>query len=275
MAGARARKTDGNERWSLLKLIVTVAALAWIIRSLIFAPFSISSGSMVPTMLIGDYVIVAKWPYGYSRFSFPFQFPPFNGRILSSLPERGDVVMFRPAESDDFVKRVIGVPGDTVEVRNGQLILNGQPIRRSDMEPKAVTVSPNSPCRVVVGATPMIRRSDGEEACVYPTYLETLPNGASYRVIDQVENAIGDNLPATRVPDGQLFLMGDNRDDSLDSRFSPAEGGVGLVPAERVIGRATVIFWSTDGSASYAKPWTWFTALRGARIGTGFGGDAQ
>ena len=271
MARARSRKSD-RSGGGLLRLIITVAILAWIIRSFIFAPFSIPSVSMLPTLFVGDYVLVAKWPYGYSRYSFPFQFPPFEGRILRNLPRHGDPVVFRsPAEDRDFVKRVIGLPGDTVEVRNGTVILNGRPASRGDMEPIAIPVSPNSPCRVVQGATPMVRQSGGESACIYPTYRETLPNGASYRIIDQVDNPMADSIAPVRVPDGQLFLMGDNRDDSLDSRFSPAEGGVGLVPVDHLAGRVTFLFWSTDGSASYFNPLSWFSALRGDRVGTTFG----
>jgi len=270
MARASHRKSARAERGSLLRLVIIVALAAWLVRSLVFAPFSIPSGSMLPTLLIGDYVIVAKWPYGYSRFSFPFQFPPFDGRIASRLPSRGDVVVFRPAGggADDFVKRVIGLPGDTVEVRGGSLILNGRPVPRANIDPVAIPVSPNSPCRFVAGATPAVRGGAGERACLYPAFRETLPGGASYNVIDQVGASAGDSFPATTVPAGHLFLMGDNRDDSLDSRFSPFEGGIGMVPLDHLIGRASVIAWSTDGSASYRKPWTWFTALRTGRIGT-------
>lgn len=276
MARARPRKSARAERGSLLRLVIIVALVAWLVRSLVFAPFSIPSGSMLPTLLIGDYVIVAKWPYGFSRFSFPFQFPPFDGRIASRLPGRGDVVVFRPegGGSDDFVKRVIGLPGDTVEVRGGSLILNGRPVRRAKIDPVAIPVSPNSPCRVVAGATPAVRASS-ERACVYPAFQETLPNGASYAVIDQVGASAGDSFPATTVPAGHVFLMGDNRDDSLDSRFSPFEGGIGLVPVDHLIGRASAIAWSTDGSASYFKPWTWFTALRTGRIGTSVSAEAR
>jgi signal peptidase I len=265
MAGARRSRSAKSERGGTIRFILIVALLAWAFRSFVLAPFSIPSGSMLPTLHIGDYLVVAKWPYGFSRYSFPLEFPPFKGRVLSHLPDRGDVVVFVPPgdEKQDYVKRVIGLPGDRVEVRGGELILNGKPIPRSDMQTVAIPISPNSPCRVVAGATPLVRN----RACVYPTYRETLPNGASYRVIDQVNNNIADNFPATKVPPGKLFLMGDNRDDSLDSRFSVAEGGIGLVPVENLVGRATILFWSTDGSASYFKPWTWFTALRGNRIG--------
>ena len=261
----------------MLRFIAIVALAAWLFRSLVFAPFSIPSGSMLPTLYIGDYLVVAKWPYGYSRFSFPFQFPPISGRIGSRLPERGDVVVFASPSGAgvDVVKRVIGLPGDRVEVRGGQLILNGRPIPRGDMRPVAIPVSANSPCRVVPGATMMVRGSGRGRACVYPTYVETLPNGASYRIIDQVDNPVADDVGAQIVPDGHVFLMGDNRDDSLDSRFSFAEGGIGMVPKELLIGRATMLFWSSDGSASYWKPWTWFTAARGDRIGTSLAADEQ
>jgi signal peptidase I len=277
MTRARPRKSGRAERGGTLRFVLIVAILAWAIRSFVFAPFSIPSGSMLPTLHIGDYLAVAKWPYGFSRHSFPFGFPPFGGRILSHLPERGDVVVFVPPgdEREDYVKRVIGLPGDTVEVRDGVVILNGTPVRRDAMQPMAIPISPNSPCRAVAGATPVIRGEGAKRACVYRTYRETLPGGANYRVIDQVDNPIADDVPATRVPTGRLFLMGDNRDDSLDSRFSVAEGGIGMVPVENLVGRASVIFWSTDGTSSYVKPWTWFSALRGNRIGHSLAPEAK
>jgi len=275
MARARPRKSARAERGGLLRLVIVVALAAWLVRSLVFAPFTIPSGSMLPALLIGDYVVVAKWPYGYSRYSFPFQFPPFDGRIASKLPRRGDVVVFRPAGGgDDFVKRVIGLPGDIVEVRGGSLILNGRPVRSANIEPVAIPVSPNSPCRRITELGIALPVSNDSE-CVYPTYRETLPGGASYRVIDQLGESAGDSFAATMVPAGHLFLMGDNRDDSLDSRFQPFEGGIGLVPLDHLIGRATVVAWSTDGSASYLKPWTWVTALRAGRIGTSLDAGAR
>ncbi|HKH27713.1 MAG TPA: signal peptidase I, partial [Sphingomicrobium sp.] len=170
----------------------------------------------------------------------------------------------------------IGLPGDTLEVRGGMLVINGRPIPREQAGTFAMPISPNSPCRVVAGATPMtIHADDGGTACLYPVFRETLPDGRSYRVIDQVDNPRADNVPPTVVPARHLFLMGDNRDDSLDSRFSPQEGGIGFVPVENLIGRATLIFWSTDGTAEYPKPWTWFSALRGDRIATGFNGSER
>lgn len=269
MRRTRTRKRDKAGKGGLLRLIVTIAVIAWVIRSLIFAPFSIPSGSMLPTLLIGDYLVVAKWPYGYSRYSFLFGIPPIPGRLFARLPARGDLVVFAApgGSGEDFVKRVIGLPGDTVEVRGGSLVLNGRPVPRGDMTSVTIPVSADSPCRVVAGATRMMRDSGGGPACVYPTYAERLPNGVSYRVIDQVDRPLADYFGPVRVPPGRVFLMGDNRDDSLDSRFSIAEGGVGMVPMEYLVGRASFAFWSTDGSASYVKPWTWFTALRAERIG--------
>ncbi len=274
---AGAREDNKERRGGLLRLVVEVAFIAWVIRSLIFAPFNIPSGSMLPTLFIGDYVLVAKWPYGYSRYSFPWGFPSFDGRIFGRLPKRGDVVVFRvPGTSEDFVKRVVGLPGDTVAVQDGMLIVNGRPVPRESEGTFAMPISDNSPCRVVGGAMAMTGRTQsGEPACLYPVYRESLPEGRSYRVIDQVDNPRADDFPQTKVPQGTLFLMGDNRDDSLDSRFSRKEGGIGFVPLENVIGRATITFWSTDGSANYLKPWTWFTALRPDRITGTFSGNER
>ena len=245
-----------------IRLLVGLALFAWVLRSLAVAPFSIPSGSMLPTMAIGDYLFVSKWPYGISRFSFPGQVPSFQGRVLSQLPDRGDVVIFkRPdAQGADWVKRVIGLPGDTVAMRGGVLILNGRSVPKTSVGLISAPVSPNSPCRLAV-ATP---------SCDYPAHRETLPNGRSFLTFDQIEGGPGDNLVPLTIPAGRLFLMGDNRDDSLDSRFSLEQGGVGLVPVDRLVGRAAFAFWSTDGSASYWKPWTWISALRRNRIGTSY-----
>jgi len=264
------KKRESLGGW--VRFLLTFAILAWILRSLIVAPFSIPSGSMLPNLLIGDYVLVAKWPYGYSRFSFPFGIPAFEGRIFENLPKRGDVVVFKlPGdESVDFIKRVIGLPGDTIELRGGMLILNGRAAPRERVTDIAVPISANSPCRVVGDAIPMIvGDGKGGQFCRYATYRETLPGGASQLVIDQVENPRADDFGPITVPAGHVFLLGDNRDDSLDSRFGVPEGGIGFVPVENIVGRGLFNFWSTDGSANYWLPWTWFSALRAERIGHG------
>ena len=261
---------------SLLRFLLTVALIAWAFRSFIGAPFNIPSGSMLPTLYIGDYLAVSKWPYGYSRYSFPFGFPAFPGRIFGRLPERGDVVVFRhPVEDADLIKRVIGLPGDTVAVRDGRLILNGRPVLRRALPPAQIPISSNSPCRAIPPASPVVAGSGGARSCVYHAFLETLPGGPSYTMLDQVEHGAADDFAETRVPPGHVFLMGDNRDDSLDSRFPTFEGGIGMVPAENLIGRASFTFWSTDGGAFWFKPWTWFTALRAHRIGNGYTGKAE
>jgi len=256
---------------SLLRFLLSLALLAWALRSLVLQPFSIPSDSMLPALYIGDYIVVAKWPYGYSRYSFPWGVPSFSGRILGRLPKRGDVVVFRlPRENADLVKRVIGLPGDVIELRDGAVILNGEPLPRRQLAPVAMPISPNSPCRVVPPVQPRIAQRSGRQYCLYPAYAETLPGGPSYTVLDQVPAGPGDSMAPVRVPADRLFVMGDNRDDSLDSRFPADQGGVGMLPVDQVVGRATITFWSTDGSSSYFEPWTWFSALRAERIGNSY-----
>jgi signal peptidase I len=275
-AAHHPKDKQGESKWGLARFIFTLVLLAWALRSFIAAPFSIPSGSMLPTLYIGDYLVVAKWPYGYSRYSFPFGFPAFDGRVFSHVPARGDVVVFRhPDEDADLIKRVIGLPGDTVAVRGGRLVLNGRAVARQKMPPYAMPISANSPCRVVPPANPVVSAVRGHPYCLFHAYRESLPGGPSYTVFDQVDGGPADDFGPVTVTPGHVFLMGDNRDDSLDSRFAEAEGGIGLVPQENLIGRAMVTFWSTDGSAAYLKPWTWFSALRGSRIGNGYKGDAE
>jgi signal peptidase I len=253
--------------WETLRFFLILFVAAVMIRSLLFAPFSIPSGSMLPNLMIGDYLFVAKWPYGYSRYSFPFGVAGFDGRFLGGLPERGDIVVFRypGPQNEDFVKRVIGLPGDTIEVRAGTVILNSRPTRRQRIADYVAPITANSPCRGG-GETREIAWDHGGY-CAYPRYRETLPSGRSFETLDQVGDGDGDTFGPIVVPEGQVFVMGDNRDDSLDSRFDVRQGGVGLLPVDHLLGRALIGFWSTDGSAEWIKPWTWFTAARWERIG--------
>lgn len=254
---------------STLGVLAKFAIIAWLLRSLLLEPFYIPSGSMLPTMAIGDYLFVQKWPYGYSRFSFPWRLPPIEGRWFASLPARGDIVVFKPPTSDreSWVKRVIAVPGDSIAVVDGVPILNGHPVGHMSIGDEPVPLSPNSPCRTI-GAAPRFGLGTGRaRACLYPAFRETLPGGKNYIVLDQAD-VPADHFGPVTVPTGNVFVMGDNRDDSEDSRFDPAAGGAGFLPVERIVGRAGHIFWSTDGSADYARPWTWFSALRPRRLGT-------
>ncbi|MEM6858884.1 MAG: signal peptidase I [Pseudomonadota bacterium] len=247
----------------LAKVVLAVL----IIRSFIIAPFSIPSDSMLPQLWQGDYLIASKWPYGYSRYSLPFNAPLIPGRVLASSPERGDVVIFKhPVDQQDYVKRVIGVPGDTVAMQRGQIILNGEPLTQTPLDDFAIPLTAITECPSgqwdSVGAT-------GEVLCLLERARETFPGGHTSDVLD-VTTIPQDSFAPVIVPEGSVFVMGDHRDKSLDSRFpAQAELGVGMVPQVYLVGRAEFIVWSTDGSAQWIKPWTWFSAARWERIGTG------
>ena len=259
-----------SETKDFLKFIIKLALFVFILRSFIVSPFNIPSESMQPRLMVGDYLLVAKWPYGFSKHSLPFGVPLISGRIMTSSPEPGDVVVFKapPTAKDDYIKRVIGRAGDIVQVTDGILSLNGEPVLREQIEDYIHSVSPNSPCyRVDFEAV----NSEGEAICRYPQFRETLPNGKSYKILDLDEGSEGDDTIPFVVPDGHMFLMGDNRDRSADSRFPAEEGeAIGMVPEKYLVGRALVSVFSTDGSASWIKPWTWFSAARWDRIGEGF-----
>jgi len=249
------------------RFIVVLFLLAYLLRAFIVAPFNIPSPSMLPRMLSGDYLLVAKWPYGYSRYSFPFGLISFDGRFLGGTPRRGDIIVFRfPGKNEDYVKRLIGLPGDQIQMRGGTLYINGDAVPKVQIGDFLLPVSPNSPCP---GDRPHVREvttSSGQQVCSYRRYRETLPGGRSYEVLDEGDSPL-DNTPVYLVPEGHYFMMGDNRDDSEDSRVPRALGGVDMLPEDNLIGRSLITFYSTDGSASWVKPWTWFTAARWNRIG--------
>jgi signal peptidase I len=243
------------------------------LRSFGYEPFNIPSESMMPRLLVGDYLFVAKWPYGYSRYSLPLGLPLFDGRILGGEPKRGEIVVFKtPADNrTDFIKRVIGLPGDLIQMRHGILHINGQAVRKERVGELVLPITDNARC---IGnfIQPSFRGTDakGHPVCRYPRYRETLPDGTSYFVLDQVSGGPGDDTGIYVVPQNHYFMMGDNRDDSADSRYSVAQDGIGFVPSENLIGRASLMFFSTDGSAEILKPWTWFSAIRWERIGKTF-----
>lgn len=263
--GQQANQGWGSFVWFMIKLLVAVLAF----RTLVFSPFSIPSESMLPRLMNGDYLLAAKWPYGISRHSLPFELPLPDGRLFARSPERGDIVIFKhPVDGRDYIKRVIGLPGDSVAVVGGQVVLNGTPVAQVQARSGDffIPLSPNTGCEW--GGT-VSRLVDGREACRYIQMRETLPEGKSYNVLDFGMTPSDSFAPQT-VPEGAMFVMGDNRDNSRDSRFEAAAGdAVGLVPQDLLVGRAGIIVWSTDGSADWLRPWTWFSAARWDRIGDG------
>ena len=233
----KIKKEEGG-LWETIKVVLQALLIALVVRTVLFQPFNIPSGSMMATLLIGDYLFVSKYSYGYSRYSFPFYPPPFTGRIIGSGPERGDVVVFRLPRDDstDYIKRVIGLPGDRIMVRDGVLIINGTPVGRQ----KVGAEDPEAP-----GGT---------------IYIETLPNGIDHRIREVSDDEFGDHTREYVVPPGHYFVMGDNRDNSQDSRF------IGPIPAENLVGRAEILFFSVDGSAALWEVWRWPTAIRWRRL---------
>lgn len=258
---AEKRESFASFGLFLLKLLLAVL----IFRSFIFSPFSIPSESMLPRLWNGDYLLAQKWSYGFSKYSLPYNAPLIPGRILASQPERGDLVIFKhPVDRKDYIKRVIGLPGDTIGVVGGQVVLNGELLAREQLGDFDIPVSVNTPC---AWGSDQVRNAQGAEVCRYRRFRETLPEGRSYEVLD-FGLTQADNFTPIVVPQGRMFVMGDNRDNSQDSRFRAlAGGGVGLVSQDLLVGEASIIMWSTDGSAEWIKPWTWFTAARWNRIG--------
>jgi signal peptidase I len=229
-----------------IETIVYASLIAIAVRTLAYEPFNIPSGSMMPNLLIGDYLFVSKYSYGYSRHSLPFSLPLISGRVMSSVPERGDIAVFKlPRDNEtDYIKRIIGLPGDKIQVRNGVVYINAKPVSRRRI---GDFMTPGQNGNVVTMAQ----------------YMETLANGRSYRVAEMTEFGGLDNTPVYTVPEKHYFAMGDNRDNSLDSRVLTH---VGFIPAENLVGRAEVLFFSSNGSARFWEVWKWPGAIRFSRV---------
>lgn len=237
-----------------VKTVVYALLIAGVFRTLFFQPFWIPSGSMKDTLLIGDFLFVNKMAYGYSAHSCPFSLCPIPGRILASDPERGDVAVFRhPTRGVDFIKRVIGLPGDTVQMKNGVLHLNGAPVQLDDGGTFVEAKTLQGPQGLMPRCTNDPVGTGG--ACEKERQIETLPGGASHSILNISDTWVADNTPVFTVPAGNYFFMGDNRDNSEDSRFA-APSGLGFVPAEFLIGRADRIMFSSAGRSLFYI-WTW------------------
>ncbi|SDD95839.1 signal peptidase I [Paracoccus isoporae] len=250
---ARSEKKEGL--WETVKTVFWALVIAGIFRTLFFQPFWIPSGSMKDTLLIGDFLFVNKMAYGYSAVSCPFSMCPIEGRILESQPERGDVAVFRhPTRGVDFIKRVIGLPGDRVQMREGRLFINENPVSYEEEPDFIEEKAPQGSHRL----TPRCSNDPVPEggACVKERLTENLPDGRSHSVLNITDGWIADNTPVFTVPEGHYFFMGDNRDNSEDSRFPAVTGGLGFVPAEYLIGRADRIMFSSAGR-SMLFFWTW------------------
>jgi signal peptidase I len=234
------KKTDGF--WEIVKTVGYAILIALVIRTFLYEPFRIPSGSMIPSLLIGDYLFVAKYSYGYSKYSFPFSPELFSGRIMEGAPKRGDVVVFRPppAPDVDYIKRIVGLPGDHIQMKGGILYINDVAVIREKIDDYV-----------------------DEQGGHFTQYIETLPNGVKHRIIEERgDNGDLDNTDVFVVPPGHYFAMGDNRDNSADSRTSM----VGYVPAENLVGKAEIIFFSTDGTAHWWEVWKWPLAVRYSRL---------
>jgi signal peptidase I len=247
-----AKKEEGW--WETVKVIVEALLIALVVRTVLFQPFNIPSGSLVPTLLVGDYLFVSKYAYGYSHFSLPsfLDLDPsaMPGRIFASEPKRGDIIVFKlPSDGQtDYIKRLIGLPGDKIQVTHGRLIINGETVPREPIQPFFTVNHFNKPMEA-------------------PQYLETLPGGVQHRII-QIDGDDGtfDNTKVYEVPPGHYFMMGYNRDNSSDSRLSGDQGGVGYVPFENLIGRAEVIFFSIEEGTPAWEVWRWPWTVRWDRI---------
>lgn len=234
--------------WETTKTVVYAVLIALFIRTVFAEPFSIPSGSMVPTLLVGDYLFVSKMSYGYSRHSLPLSMPLIKDRIFYTQPERGDVIVFKmPSDNKtDYIKRLIGLPGDKIQMKDGRLYINGTIVdRKSEGE--------------------YVLRDAAGKALRFEKYTETLPNGKQHPILEASDEGTYDNTEEFTVPEDHFFMMGDNRDNSLDSRSLK----VGFVPKNNLVGRAKFLFFSHDDSAAWWQVWKWPMAVRWSRL---FGG---
>jgi len=238
-----------NEWMELVKTVFWAVSLALLIRSVIAEPFNIPSGSMKPTLQVGDYLFVSKYSYGYSRYSFPLGIAPIQGRVWGEEPERGDVVVFKlPSDNKtDYIKRIIGMPGDRIQVRHGRLFINDEMMPRDFVAQKQV-------------------KDRFGHAAQMQQYRQTLPNGVSFMIYEEGDNGPLDNTKIFTVPDGEYFVMGDNRDNSQDSRVQHL---VGSVPYQNLVGKAEFLFYSTNGHAALHEFWKWPWTVRYDRLFTG------
>ena len=247
MSVTSSTKTEGG-LGETIRVIVHALLIALVIRTFLFQPFNIPSGSMKATLLVGDYLFVSKYSYGYSHYSFPLSPPLFSGRLFGSDPARGDIVVFRLPKEDstDYIKRVIGLPGDRIQMKEGLLYINDKPVKRERLS----DFVGEDPCGS--GATARVKR-----------WKETLPNDVTYETLDCIDNNSLDDTPVYTVPAGHFFMMGDNRDNSTDSRVLSM---VGYVPFENIVGRAQMIFFSIAEGEHAWMIWRWPTAVRWNRL---------
>ncbi|KZL16770.1 Signal peptidase I [Pseudovibrio axinellae] len=246
MSQSKEKEQEGGV-YETIKVIAQALLLALVVRTFLFQPFYIPTGSMKDTLLVGDYLFVSKYSYGYSKYSFPFGLAPFTGRVWSSPPERGDVAVFKlPTNTSiDYIKRVIGLPGDEIQVKNSVLYINGEAVERKRIDD-------------------FIEKNNRGGIDKVPRYIETLPNGVSYQTLDLTKNGSLDNTRVYHVPADHYFMMGDNRDNSQDSRVLSE---VGYVPFENFMGRAEIIFFSIEDNQPAWMFWKWPWTVRWDRIG--------
>ena len=281
MAKNKAAKTKAADEGSMLKLlrdIVVILILVLGIHSCVAKPFYIPSDSMMPILRNGDRLIVSKYPYGWSYASVSFHLAPKKpGRWFGKLPERGDIVVLEhPVTRVDYIKRVIGLPGDTIELRGGALIINGKPIKREVQPMLSVPVDANMPGSDSSLGRFVPRDAVGKAVLELPIVREALPGGATFDTIDMGPGYLTDDYGPITVPADHLFLMGDNRDGSADSRVPVDRKGLGgPVPFDAIAGRAEIISFSTDGTAEWYNPLSWFEALRPGRAGTNLRPERQ